>query len=160
MTQMDRVPMTPAGHAKLDEELRHRQQVERPRIVEAISEARSHGDLSENAEYHSAKEAQSHNEGRIAELEDKLSRAEVIDTTKLSGDTVMFGVTVTLIDEDTEEKKVYQIVGESEADVKSGKVSITSPTARALIGKRKGDTVEVNTPGGGKSYEIVKLAFS
>ena len=151
--------MTPAGYAKLDEELRHRQQVERPRIVEAISEARSHGDLSENAEYHSAKEAQSHNEGRIAELEDKLSRAEVIDTAKLSGDTVMFGVTVTLIDEDTDEKKVYQIVGESEADVKSGKVSITSPTARALIGKRKGDTVEVNTPGGGKSYEIVKIAF-
>ncbi len=159
MAQMDRVPMTPAGYAKLDEELRHRQQVERPRIVEAISEARSHGDLSENAEYHSAKEAQSHNEGRIAELEDKLSRAEVIDTSKLSGDTVMFGVTVTLIDEDTDEKKVYQIVGESEADVKSGKVSITSPTARALIGKRKGDTVEVNTPGGGKSYEIVKIAF-
>ena len=159
MVQLDRVPMTPAGYAKLDEELRHRQQVERPRIVEAISEARSHGDLSENAEYHSAKEAQSHNEGRIAEIEDKMSRAEVIDTAKLSGDTVMFGVTVTLIDEDTDEKKVYQIVGESEADVKSGKVSITSPTARALIGKRKGDTVEVNTPGGGKSYEIVKIAF-
>ena len=159
MAQLDRIPITPAGYAKLDEELRQRQQVERPRIVEAISEARSHGDLSENAEYHSAKEAQSLNEGRIAELEDKLSRAEVIDTAKLSGDTVMFGVTVTLVDEDTEEKKVYQIVGESEADVKAGKVSITSPTARALIGKRKGDTVEVNTPGGGKSYEILKIAF-
>ena len=159
MVQLDWVPMTPAGYAKLDEELRHRQQVERPRIVEAISEARSHGDLSENAEYHSAKEAQSHNEGRIAELEDKLSRAEVIDTSKLSGETVMFGVTVTLVDEDTDEKKIYQIVGESEADVKAGKVSITSPTARALIGKRKGDTVEVNTPGGGKSYEILKIAF-
>ena len=159
MAQLDRVPMTPAGYAKLDSELRHLQQVERPRIVEAIAEARSHGDLSENAEYHAAKEAQSHNEGRIAELEDKISRAEVIDTTKLSGDTVMFGVTVTLVDEDTEEKKVYQIVGEAEADVKAGKVSISSPTARALIGKKKGDTVEVNTPGGGKSYEILKVAF-
>lgn len=151
--------MTPSGHTALEEELRHRQQVERPRIVEAIAEARSHGDLSENAEYHSAKEAQSLNEGRIAELEDKLSRAEVIDVSKLSGDTVMFGATVTLVDEDTDEEKVYQIVGEAEADVKNGKVSITSPTARALIGKKKGDTVEVNTPGGGKSYEIIKVAF-
>jgi transcription elongation factor GreA len=156
---MDKIPMTPGGYAALEVELKKRQQEERPRIVEAISEARSHGDLSENAEYHSAKEAQSLNEGRIAELEDKLSRAEVIDVTKLSGSTVMFGATVTLVDEDTEEKKVYQIVGESEADVKSGKVSITSPTARALIGKKKGDTVEVNTPGGGKSYEILKVAF-
>lgn len=151
--------MTPGGHMALEEELRQRQQVERPRIVEAIAEARSHGDLSENAEYHSAKEAQSHNEGRIAELEDKLGRAEVIDVSKLSGSTIMFGATVTLVDEDTEEKKVYQIVGESEADVKGGKVSITSPTARALIGKKKGDTVEVNTPGGGKSYEVIKVAF-
>jgi transcription elongation factor GreA len=156
---MDKIPMTPGGYAALEAELKKRQQEERPRIVEAISEARSHGDLSENAEYHSAKEAQSLNEGRIAELEDKLSRAEVIDVTKLSGSTVMFGATVTLVDEDTEEKKVYQIVGEAEADVKSGKVSITSPTARALIGKKKGDTVEVNTPGGGKSYEILKVAF-
>ncbi len=159
MAQLDKIPMTPGGHTALEEELRHRQQVERPRIVEAIAEARSHGDLSENAEYHSAKEAQSHNEGRIAELEDKLSRAEVIDVSKLSGSTVMFGATVTLVDEDTDEEKVYQIVGESEADVKGGKVSITSPTARALIGKKKGDTVEVNTPGGGKSYEILKVAF-
>lgn len=159
MAQMDKIPMTPGGHAALEEELRKRQQVERPRIVEAIAEARSHGDLSENAEYHSAKEAQSHNEGRIAELEDKLSRAEVIDVSKLSGSTVMFGATVTLVDEDTDEKKIYQIVGESEADVKAGKVSITSPTARALIGKKKGDTIEVNTPGGGKSYEILKVAF-
>jgi transcription elongation factor GreA len=157
---MDKIPMTPGGYAAMEAELKKRQQEERPRIVEAISEARSHGDLSENAEYHSAKEAQSLNEGRIAELEDKLSRAEVIDVTKLSGSTIMFGATVTLVDEDTEEKKVYQIVGESEADVKSGKVSITSPTARALIGKKKGDTVEVNTPGGGKSYEILKVAFS
>ncbi len=156
---MDKIPMTPGGFVALEEELKKRQQVERPRIVEAISEARSHGDLSENAEYHSAKEAQSLNEGRIAELEDKLSRAEVIDVSKLSGSTVMFGATVTLVDEDTEEEKMYQIVGEAEADVKSGKVSITSPTARALIGKKKGDTVEVNTPGGGKSYEILKVAF-
>ena len=159
MAQLDKIPMTPAGHTALEAELKQRQQEERPRIVEAIAEARSHGDLSENAEYHSAKEAQSLNEGRIAELEDKLSRAEVIDVSKLSGSTVMFGATVTLVDEDTEEKKVYQIVGESEADVKQGKVSITSPTARALIGKKKGDTVEVNTPGGGKSYEILKVSF-
>ena len=151
--------MTMGGQTALSEELKRRQQVERPRIVEAIAEARSHGDLSENAEYHAAKEAQSLNEGRIAELEDKLSRAEVIDVTKLSGKTIMFGATVTLVDEDTEEKKVYQIVGESEADVKAGRVSITSPTARALIGKTIGDTVEVNTPGGGKSYEILKVAF-
>lgn len=159
MAQMDKIPMTPGGHVKLEEELRHRQQIERPRIVEAISEARAHGDLSENAEYHSAKEAQSLNEGRIAELEDKLSRAEVIDVAKLKGDTIMFGATVTLVDEDTEAEKVYQIVGEMEADVKAGKVSITSPTAKALIGKRKGDSVEVHTPGGGKSYEILKVAF-
>lgn len=156
---MDKIPMTANGYSVLEQELRQRQQVERPRIIQAIAEARSHGDLSENAEYHSAKEAQSLNEGRIAELEDKLSRAEVIDVSKLSGSTIMFGATVTLIDEDTEEQKVYQIVGESEADVKAGRVSITSPTARALIGKKVGDTVEVNTPGGGKSYEIVKVAF-
>ena len=156
---MDKIPMTAAGYSALEEELKRRQQGERPRIIQAIAEARSHGDLSENAEYHAAKEAQSHNEGRIAELEDKLSRAEVIDVSKLSGDTVKFGATVTLVDEDTEEKKSYQIVGESEADVKSGKVSITSPIARALISKKVGDTVEVNTPGGGKSYEILKIAF-
>ena len=156
---MDKFPMTESGHVALEVELKRRQQVERPRIIQAISEARSHGDLSENAEYHAAKEAQSHNEGRIAELEDKLSRAEVIDIAKLSGGTIMFGATVKLIDEDTEEEKVYQIVGESEADVKSGRVSITSPIARALIGKKVGDTVEVNTPGGGKSYEILQVAF-
>src|SRR6202167_5963488 len=156
---MDKIPMTGAGYAVLENELKQRQQVERPRIIQQITDARSHGDLSENAEYHAAKEMQSHNEGRIAELEDKLSRAEVIDVSKLSGDTVKFGATVTLVDEDTEEKKVYQIVGESEADVKSGRVSITSPTARALIGKKVGDTVEVNTPGGGKSYEVLKIVF-
>ena len=151
--------MTAAGHAALEAEFLRRQQVERPRIVAAISEARTHGDLSENAEYHSAKEAQSHNEGRIVELEDLLQRAEVIDVAKLNGSTIKFGATVTLIDEDTEKGSKFQLVGESEADVKSGKVSITSPTARALIGKKAGDSVEVNTPGGGKSYEIVKVAY-
>jgi transcription elongation factor GreA len=156
---MDKVPMTAAGYAALDQELRHRQQTERPRIIQAIAEARSHGDLSENAEYHAAKEAQSLNEGRIAELEDKLSRAEVIDVSKLSGTTVKFGATVTVVDEDTEEEKRYQIVGEPEADVKNGRVSIASPIARALIGKKPGDTVEVKTPGGGKSYEILKVAY-
>jgi transcription elongation factor GreA len=156
---MEKIPMTAPGYAALEEELRRRQQEERPRIIAAISEARSHGDLSENAEYHAAKESQSLNEGRIAELEDKLARAEVIDVSKLSGNTIKFGATVTLIDEDTDEEKAYQIVGESEADVKLGKVSITSPIARALISKKVGDTVEVNTPGGGKSYEITAIAF-
>ncbi|MDE2577424.1 MAG: transcription elongation factor GreA [Hyphomicrobiales bacterium] len=156
---MEKLPMTAAGYAALEEELKRRQQVDRQRIIAQIAEARSHGDLSENAEYHAAKEAQSLNEGRIAELEDKIARADVIDVSKLSGKTVKFGAHVTLVDEDTEEEKQYQIVGESEADVKSGKVSITSPVARALIGKTIGDTVEVNTPGGGKSYEILKVAF-
>lgn len=156
---MEKVPMTVAGHAALEDELKHRQQVERQRIIAAISEARSHGDLSENAEYHAAKEAQSHNEGRIAELEDRLARAEVIDVSKLSGANIKFGATVTLIDEDTEEERVYQIVGENEADVKAGKVSITSPIARALISKKVGDGVEVNTPGGGKSYEVLKVEY-
>jgi transcription elongation factor GreA len=156
---MEKLPMTVAGHAALEVELKRRQQEERPRIIQAIAEARSHGDLSENAEYHAAKESQSLNEGRIAELEDKLSRADVIDVAKLSGNTVKFGATVTLIDEDTEAEKRYQIVGDMEADVKSGKVSISSPISRALIGKKVGDAVEVNTPGGGKSYEIVKIDF-
>ncbi|MFY9832682.1 MAG: transcription elongation factor GreA [Methylocella sp.] len=156
---VEKVPMTVGGHAALEEELRRRQQEERPRIIQMISEARAHGDLSENAEYHAAKESQSLNEGRIAELEDKLSRAEVIDVSKLSGSTVKFGATVTVVDEDTEEERRYQIVGEAEADVKSGRVSITSPIARALIGKKAGDTVEVKTPGGGKSYEILTVAF-
>ncbi|GLS19503.1 hypothetical protein GCM10007874_25200 [Labrys miyagiensis] len=157
---MDKIPMTPAGYAALEAELRERQQIERPRIIAAISEARSHGDLSENAEYHAAKEAQGHNEGRVAELEDQLSRAEVIDVTKLSGDTVKFGARVTLIDEDTEEKKTYQIVGESEADVRSGKISIGSPLARALVGKKMGVSVEVNTPKGPKAYEIANVAWN
>jgi transcription elongation factor GreA len=143
----------------LETELKTRQQEERPRIIQAISDARSLGDLSENAEYHSAKEALSHNEGRILELESLIGRADVIDVSKLSGKTVKFGATVKLLDEDTEETKIYQLVGETEADVRSGKVSITSPIARALIGKKVGDTVEVHTPGGGKSYEIVRVAF-
>jgi len=151
--------MTAAGYSLLENELKHRQQVERPRIIQAIAEARSHGDLSENAEYHAAKETQSHNEGRIAELEDKLARAEVIDVSKLSGDTVMFGATVTLVDEDTEEKKVWQIVGEPEADAKAGKISIASPLARALVGKKKGSSVEVVTPGGAKAYEVVEVEW-
>lgn len=156
---MDKVPMTQAGYLALETELKTRQQQERPRIIQAISDARSLGDLSENAEYHSAKEAQSHNEGRIMELESLIGRADVIDVSKLSGKTVKFGATVKLLDEDTEETKTYQLVGETEADVRSGKVSITSPIARALIGKKVGDTVEVHTPGGGKSYEIVRVAF-
>lgn len=156
---MDMIPMTAAGYTMLEAELKQCQQVERPRIIQQITEARSHGDLSENAEYHAAKEAQSHNEGRIAELEDKLARADVIDVSKLSGDTIKFGATVTLIDEDTEEKKVWQIVGEPEADAKSGKISITSPLARALIGKTKGTSVEVVAPGGAKAYEIKKVEW-
>ena len=156
---MDKIPMTAAGYSVLENELKHRQQVERPRIIEQITEARSHGDLSENAEYHAAKETQSHNEGRIAELEDKLARADVIDVSKLSGDSITFGATVTLIDEDTDEKKVWQIVGEPEADAKKGRISITSPIARALINKKKGENVEVNTPGGAKAYEIKKIEW-
>jgi len=156
---MEKIPMTAAGYAVLETELKHRQQVERPRIIQAISEARSLGDLSENAEYHAAKEAQALNEGRILELESLISRAEVIDVTKLSGDRIKFGATVKLVDEDTEEEKTYQIVGEPEADVRSGRVSVTSPIARALMGKTVGDTVEVTTPGGGKSYEVVGVNF-
>ena len=156
---VEKVPMTATGYAALEEELKHRQSVERPRIIEHIAEARSHGDLSENAEYHAAKEEQSHNEGRINELEDKLARAEVIDVSKLSGDTIKFGATVTLVDEDTEKKQVWQLVGEPEADAKQGKISITSPLARALIGKGKGTSVEVVTPSGAKAYEIKKIEW-
>ena len=156
---MDKIPMTAAGYTLLEQELKHCQQVERPRIIQQITDARSHGDLSENAEYHAAKEAQSHNEGRIAELEDKLARAEVIDVTKLSGETIKFGATVTVVDEDTAKKQVWQIVGEPEADAKKGRISITSPLARALIGKKKGTTVEVMAPGGAKAYEITKVEW-
>src|ERR1051325_745879 len=150
---MEKIPMTGAGYAALEAELRHRQAVDRPRIIQQITEARGHGDLSENAEYHAAKEQQSLNEGRIAELESQIARAEIIDVSKLTGDTITFGATVKLVDEDTDEEKVYQIVGEAESDVKQGRVSIGSPIARALVGKKVGDTVEVATPGGGKSYE-------
>jgi transcription elongation factor GreA len=156
---MDKIPMTHLGHTALEEELKHRQQIERPRIIQQITEARSHGDLSENAEYHAAKEQQSHNEGRIAELEDKLARADIIDVSKLSGDTIKFGATVTVVDEDTDKKAVYQIVGEPEADAKKGKISVTSPLARALIGKKKGASVEVVTPGGAKGYEVTKIEW-
>ena len=156
---MEKIPMTAAGHAMLEAELKQCQQVERPRIVQQITEARSHGDLSENAEYHAAKEQQSLNEGRINELEDKLARADVIDVSKLSGDTIKFGATVTLIDEDTEKKAVWQIVGEPEADAKKGRISITSPLARALVGKTKGANVEVGAPGGAKAYEILKVEW-
>ena len=151
--------MTAAGYAALAAELRRLTAVERPRIIQAISEARSHGDLSENAEYHAAKEQQGLNEARIAEIEEKLGRAEIIDLSKVSGDTVKFGATVTLLDEDTEEKRSYQIVGEMESDVKAGRISIGSPMARALIGKRVGDSVEVATPRGARSYEIIGLRF-
>jgi transcription elongation factor GreA len=156
---MEKIPVTATGFVVLEEELKMRQAQERPRIILAIQEARAHGDLSENAEYSAAKEAQALNEGRIAELEDKLGRADIIDPRKMSGTTVKFAATVTLIDEDTEAKKVYQIVGDMEADVKTGKVSISSPIARALIGKKVGDSVQVNAPGGGKSYEVTGIAF-
>jgi transcription elongation factor GreA len=159
MEMVEKVPMTQSGFAKLNEELRWRQQEERPRIIEAIAEARAHGDLSENAEYHAAKEAQSHNEGRIGEVEDLVARAEVIDLSKMSGSKVKFGATVKLVDEDTDEEKTYQIVGDQEADVKEGRISISSPIARALIGKEKGDNIEVNAPGGSKAYEILGVTW-
>ena len=156
---MEKVPMTEEGYASMLEDVKFMKSVERPRIIKAIEEARAHGDLSENAEYHAAKEAQGWNETKVQELEDRLSRAEVIDPTKLSGDTVMFGAKLTLIDEDSEDEVKYQIVGDFEADVKQGRISISSPIARALIGKKKGDSIEVNTPGGGKSYEILKVQW-
>lgn len=156
---MERVPMTTEGFKMLEAELLRLKSEERPRIIQAIAEARAHGDLSENAEYHSAKEAQGLNEAKVADLEDKLSRADVIDPSKLSGTTVKFGATVTVVDEDTEEKARYKIVGDLEASVKEGKISISSPIARALIGKSAGDTVEVTTPKGSRSYEILKIEW-
>ena len=156
---MDKVPMTIPGFAALEAELKRRMGEDRHRIVEAISEARAHGDLSENAEYHAAKEQQSLNEGRINELEDLIGRAEVIDVSKMSGDTVKFGATVTLEDEDSGEEKHYQIVGDQEADVAAGKISISSPIARALIGKEEGDSVEVAAPGGARAYEILTIKY-
>lgn len=156
---VEKVPMTHGGYSKLVDELRERQQEERPRIIEMISEARAHGDLSENAEYHAAKEAQSHNEGRISILEDVISRAELIDPSKMSGDTIKFGATVKLVDEDTDEERIYQIVGDQEADVKLGRISISSPISRALIGKAVGESVEVVAPGGSKVYEILAVKW-
>ncbi len=156
---MQKIPMTAEGHSALDAELKRLKSEERPAVIQAISEARDHGDLSENAEYHAAKERQAWIEGRVAELEDKLARAEIIDVSKLSGKTVKFGATVTLVDEDSDEEAVYKIVGEDEADVKAGKISITSPIARALIGKEAGDSVEVAAPGGARGYEILKIRW-
>lgn len=156
---MDKIPMTPRGFTRLQEELKHLKSVERPAVIRALEEARAHGDLSENAEYHAAKERQSFIEGRVAELEDKISRAEVIETSKLSGSVVRFGATVTLADEDTDEKSTYQIVGPDEGDISKGLLSLTAPLARALIGKTKGDSVEVSTPRGSKAYEIVRVVY-
>ncbi|MBF0664588.1 MAG: transcription elongation factor GreA [Brevundimonas sp.] len=156
---MEKVPMTAEGYRALDDQLKQLKSVERPSVIAAISEAREHGDLSENAEYHAAKERQGWIEGQIAEIEDKISRAQVIDVSKLSGDQVKFGATVTVVDEDTEEEGTYQIVGEHEADVKAGKISVASPIARAMISKEVGDVVEVNTPGGVKAYEILKVEW-
>ncbi len=155
---MEKIPLTAAGYKKLDQELKHLKSVERPSIIRAISEAREHGDLSENAEYHSAKEKQSFIEGRVKELEGVISLAEVINPAKMSG-TVKFGATVYMVDEDTDEEKVFQIVGEYEADIEQGRLNMKSPLARALIGKDEGDSVEVRTPGGDKSYEITKIIF-
>lgn len=151
--------MTAEGYHALDEDLKRLKTIERPSVIAAIAEARAHGDLSENAEYHAAKERQGWIEGQIADIEDRMARAQVIDVSKLSGSQVKFGATVSVVDEDTEDAARYQIVGEHEADVKSGKISITSPIARAMIGKETGDVVEVNTPGGVKSYEIVKVEW-
>ena len=156
---MEKIPLTRAGYDKLDAELKHLKSVERTAIIQAISEAREHGDLSENAEYHSAKEKQSFIEGRIKELEGVISLAEVIDPTKLSG-TIKFGATVGLVDEDTNEEKSYQIVCEYEADIEHGRLNMKSPLARALIGKTVGDSVEVRTPGGDRAYEILRIVFS
>ncbi|MEL6278036.1 MAG: transcription elongation factor GreA [Pseudomonadota bacterium] len=156
---MDKIPMTAAGYEKLQVELKQLKSEERPNIIKAIAEAREHGDLSENAEYHSAREKQSFIEGRILELEGMISRADIIDPRKVGGDTIKFGATVDLVDEDTEEEKTYQIVGEVEADIEAGRLNVNSPLARALIGKEEGDSVEVMTPGGGRSYEITAVKF-
>ncbi len=157
---MNKIPLTIDGHARLKAEMERLKTTERPRIIAAIAEARGHGDLSENAEYHAAKEAQGLNESRIAELEDTIGRCEIIDVTRLSGTRIKFGATVTLIDDDTEEKRVYQIVGEMEADVREGKISIASPIARALINREAGDFIEVSTPGGVRGYEISDVRYT
>ncbi len=156
---MDKLPMTQGGYTALQDELKKLKSEERPAVVVALEEARAHGDLAENAEYHAAKERQSFIEGRVMELEDKISRAEVIDPKKIKGKVIRFGATVTVADEDTDEEATYQIVGEDEGDIKKGKLSVTSPMARALIGKEMGDSVEVAAPGGAKAFEVVKLAW-
>lgn len=156
---MEKIPMTRAGFQALDEELKTLKSVERPAVIKAIAEAREHGDLSENAEYHAAREKQSFIEGRIKEVESILGRSDVIDTSKLSG-SIKFGALVRLVDEDTDEEKTYQIVGEPEADIEKGKLNIKSPLARALIGKDEGDSVEVRTPGGERSYEILSITYA
>lgn len=156
---MDMIPLTVTGHAALAAELHRRTSEDRRAIIDAISEARAHGDLSENAEYHAAKEQQSHNEGRIMELEAIMAKAEVIDPRKLSGDTVKFGATVKLLDEDSEAEKIYQIVGDAETDAKAGRISVSAPIARALIGKEVGDSIEVVSPGGSRSYEILEIVY-
>jgi transcription elongation factor GreA len=156
---MNKIPLTTDGYSRLQEEMKRLKSVDRPAVIRAIAEARTHGDLSENAEYHAARERQSFIEGRIGELEDKFARAEVIDVSKLSGSLVKFGATVTLADEETDEEQTFMIVGEDEADVKGGRLSVTSPLARALIGKGQGDSVEVSTPRGNKAYEVVTVAF-
>ncbi|PWR25680.1 transcription elongation factor GreA [Zavarzinia aquatilis] len=156
---MEKVPMTAGGYEALEAELKRLKTVDRPAVIQAISAAREHGDLSENAEYHAAKEKQSFIETRVIELEDKISRAQVIDVSKLSGQVIKFGATITLVDIDTDDEVVYQIVGVDEADVKAGRLSVSSPVARALIGKTVGDEIEVTTPGGHKSYEILKVQF-
>ena len=158
---MNRIAVTAVGHAALEDELKHRIRVERPRLIARVQDAiADDSNLAENSEYQAAKADQAINEARIAELEDKLARADVIDVSRLSGDTITFGATVTLIEEDSGERKVWQIVGEPEADVRKGKISVTSPIARALIGKNKGDTVEVEAPGGVKSYKVRKVGWS
>jgi transcription elongation factor GreA len=158
MTQ--RMPITKQGLAQMEEELKHLKSVARPEVIRAISQAREHGDLSENAEYHAARERQSFIEGRLAELEDKIARSEVIDVSALSGKTVKFGATVTIVDEDTDEELTYQLVGEVESDVWAGRLAVNSPLGRSLIGKSVGDSVDVATPKGDKSYEILKVKFA
>lgn len=155
---MEKIPVTPRGYKAMEAELKQLKSVDRPAVIRAIAEAREHGDLSENAEYHAAREQQSHIEGRVKELEGLISLADVIDVTKLKG-SIKFGATVTLLDEDTDQERTYQIVGEPEADIEKGLLNIKSPIARALIGKEQGDSVEVNTPGGGKSYEILSVKY-
>lgn len=156
---MHKLPITAAGYARLQEEVKHLKSVERPAIIEAITEARSHGDLSENAEYHAARERQSFIEGRILDLEDRVSRADIIDISKMSGDIIRFGATVKVVDEDTDQEQAFQIVGEYEADIEKGLLALTAPLPRALIGKALGESVEVTTPSGSKSYEILAVSY-